>query len=66
MSAGTQVRAASSGRKPSSRFSSVGLAFKIRTVLPDIRAAFARGDVPDIFLSSIGTSESEFDSPSAV
>jgi hypothetical protein len=44
-------------------FSSVGLAYKIRRVLPDIRAAFARGDVPDIFLSFIGTSASQSDPP---
>jgi hypothetical protein len=44
-------------------WSRTGLAFKIRTVLPVVRQELQRGRVPDIFLSFIGTSHSEVDSP---
>jgi hypothetical protein len=44
-------------------WSATGLAYKIRTVLPEIRRELQRGRVPDIFLSFIGTSHSEVDSP---
>jgi hypothetical protein len=45
-------------------YSGTGLAYKIRTVLPDVREAVADEDPPDIFLAFIGTSESQTDPPS--
>jgi hypothetical protein len=46
-------------------FSGTGLAYKIRTVLPDVRQALRNPETrPDIFLAFIGTSESQHDPPS--
>lgn len=45
-------------------YSGTGLAYKIRTVLPDVRRVMRRADPPDIFLAFIGTSGSQTDPPS--
>jgi hypothetical protein len=45
-------------------FSQVGLGYKIRTVLPAVRDAVRNGEMPDILVVFIGTSESESDPPS--
>jgi hypothetical protein len=41
----------------------IGLGYKIRTVLPDVRRSMRSAEPPDIFLAFIGTSSSETDAP---
>ena len=45
-------------------FNQIGLALKIRQVLPAVREAVRNGAMPDIFVAFIGTSQSESDPPS--
>ncbi len=45
-------------------FTEVGLAYKIRTVLPAVRRAVRNRAMPDILVVFIGTSESQSDPPS--
>ena len=45
-------------------FSEVGLAYRIRDVLPGMREAVREGRMPDILVAFIGTSESQSDPPS--
>ena len=45
-------------------FNEIGLAYRIRTVLPAVRSAIRRDRLPPIFVAFIGTAESKFDPPS--
>ena len=44
-------------------FSATGLAYRIRTVLPAVRAEMRRADRPDIMVVFIGTSQSQYEPP---